>query len=360
MTSHGNSVSPGEIKSLARYLAVMRDRIGGRSGAFKIPYHESPILDLIGPDDHEKHLAILRDQLAFDERLKTSGILKTPAAQEIFDMGWFQRIFVEDLGIYTTSDHERYGKDAPGLLHTVFGALSPREGALLRPMAKWLYIEPILPDLSGKSVLEIGSSGGFWSFKFAEKGAARVTGIEIIASHVKAANALARQKGVDDRVIFLNTDAFYERIEPHDIVFFSEVQAHSIVPFHSFLRALGLAREFVIADENFLWGGRVAGKSQFVGDAARGQVLWTSYSMTEHTALDLCYLAGVAPRMVRRYRDNRPAMRRRRLLSRPQWHTVLMVDVRESAGGREKHLGHVSLRSMVDYAMGSRWPSSSG
>jgi SAM-dependent methyltransferase len=291
----------------------------------------------------------MREQLAIDERLKADGKLETPEARQIFALPWFQRIFVEGPGIYTTSNHDQFGKDAPGVLHTLFGALSDKEGSLLRPMGKWLYIEPLLPDLRGKSVLEIGSSCGFWSFKFAERGASRVTGIEIIPEQVAAAKYLAQQKGVEDRVTFLNIDAYYYKIELHDIVFFSEVQAHSIVPFHSFLRTLGLARELLIADDFFLWDGDGSGHLYFEGNSKDGRVLWTGYGMSERTALDLCYLAGVHPSKVRRYRDNRGAGSR--------WHTVLMVDMKEAAQRRERHLGHPSLYSMVEYAMGHHHPA---
>lgn len=316
------------------------------TAAFTIAYDESPVLNLIDQDQHAIHVAIMREQLALDERLKAAGKLETQAAQEIFSMPWFQRIFVESLGIYTTSDHGRFGKDVPGELHTLFGALPDKEGGLLRPMAKWLYIEPLLPDLTGKSVLEIGSSCGFWSFKFAEKGAARVTGIEIIPEQIAAAKHMARLKGVEDRITFLNIDAYYDKIEPHDIVFFSEVQVHSIVPFHSFLRTLGLARELLIADDFFCWDAEVPSQLYFNGNPENGKILWTGYGLSERSALDLCYLAGVHPRNVQRYRDSRGADSR--------WHTVLVVDMKEAAEGRKQHLGHTSLHSMVEHAMGLR------
>jgi SAM-dependent methyltransferase len=313
---------------------------------FRIPYEESQIFDLVDPKSQDAQIAFLREQLALDERILRQGKLETKEAKQILSMPWFQRIYVDNLGIYTTSDHDRFGKDAPGELHTLFGALTDTEGSLLRPMAKWLYIEPLLPDVTGKSVLEIGSSCGFWSFKFAEKGASKVTGIEVIPEQVAAANHLAEIKNVKNRVSFLNIDAYYDKIEPHDIAFFSEVQGHSIVPFHSFLRTLGLAKELVIADDFFLWDETGTGLFYFSGGADQGKVIWTGYGISERTALDLCYLAGVPPRKVRRYRDGRGA--------RSKWHTVLIVDVREAEQGRQAHLGHPSLHSMVEHAMGLR------
>jgi 2-polyprenyl-3-methyl-5-hydroxy-6-metoxy-1,4-benzoquinol methylase len=214
------------------------------------PFADSRILDLFRPGDLDRHETILRGELKLDHDRAARGALNTAEARQLLSLPWWQRIFDERTGITTLSDHTRLD-DVAGPPHTLYGRFSEREASLLRPWAKWLYLEKLLPDMRGKNVLEIGSSCGFWSFKFAELGAARVTGVEAIADHADNARIMAERKGISDRVSFITGDAFYDRIDRHDIVFHSEVLVHSLVPHHSFLRTLGLAKELVIADEYF-------------------------------------------------------------------------------------------------------------
>lgn len=322
-----------------------------RSGIPDLDYADSPVAALATPEDTPHHVAILRASLAADEEARRAGRLATPEARAIAAFGWYQRIPIPALGIHTTSDHAAADDHDPGDLHTLYGALSRREGTILRPEPKWLYLEGRLPDLRGKSVLEIGSSCGFFAFKFAELGAARVTGIEIIPEQVEAARGLAVRLGHADRVTFRQADAFYDRLEPHDVVFTSEVQGHSIVPFHSFLRCLGLARETLVIDDYFGWDDTTTGQLRLVGDGTREGVAWTGHALSEHNILKLCHLAGVPPRNVRRYRDGRTA---------DNHHTLLVIDVTGAAARREVVLKHPSLRSMVELAMGLRLPVDRG
>lgn len=64
------------------------------------------------------------------------------------------------------------------------------------------------------------------------------------ASATWAANALGL-----DNVSFLNTDAITDReqVQPHDIVFMSEVLNHFPCPFTGMIRAVNLARELLIS-----------------------------------------------------------------------------------------------------------------
>ena len=49
------------------------------------------------------------------------------------------------------------------------------------PLTRWNAIEPLVPrDLSGQSVLDIGCNSGYFLFKMAERGAARLVGIDIM------------------------------------------------------------------------------------------------------------------------------------------------------------------------------------
>jgi SAM-dependent methyltransferase len=74
-----------------------------------------------------------------------------------------------------------------GSFNTRGKRLTSREACILRPHPKWRYLAPLMPPLAGKSVLEIGSSNGFFSFRFAEAGAERVTGIEVVRQQCEIA-----------------------------------------------------------------------------------------------------------------------------------------------------------------------------
>ena len=46
------------------------------------------------------------------------------------------------------------------------------------PQQRWKLIEPFLPDVKGKSCLDVGCSSGFFSLKLKELGAAYVLGVD--------------------------------------------------------------------------------------------------------------------------------------------------------------------------------------
>jgi tRNA (mo5U34)-methyltransferase len=46
------------------------------------------------------------------------------------------------------------------------------------PLSRWRLIEPLLPDVKGKSCLDVGCSSGLFSFKLKELGAAYVLGVD--------------------------------------------------------------------------------------------------------------------------------------------------------------------------------------
>jgi tRNA (mo5U34)-methyltransferase len=46
------------------------------------------------------------------------------------------------------------------------------------PLWRWRLVEPLLPDLKGKSCLDVGCSSGFFSLKLKELGAADVLGVD--------------------------------------------------------------------------------------------------------------------------------------------------------------------------------------
>src|SRR5215475_13351023 len=46
------------------------------------------------------------------------------------------------------------------------------------PLVRWSLIEPLLPDVKGKSCLDVACSSGFFSLKLKELGAAYVLGVD--------------------------------------------------------------------------------------------------------------------------------------------------------------------------------------
>jgi len=307
---------------------------------YRPPFDDSAVYNLFEDGDLDRHEAILRAALDEDLVMQRDGRLNSESAKKLLSMDWYQRILDTNLQVTTRSDHNRVADIHPGVIHTLYGRFTSKEGAALRPLPKLLYTEKLLPDLRGKSVLEIGSSCGFWSLKFAELGAARVTGVEAIATHVESAREMAERNGVADRVSFINGDAFYDKIEPHDIVFYSEVLGHSLVPHHAFLRTLGLAKELVIADEFFGWDDKTDGQFFMSGDPEK-ELFWTGYAVSENAALTLCYLAGVDLSKVTRYRNQFDGNS-----------TLMIIPMDGAAEGRRRRLRHPSQLFMMSHAMG--------
>lgn len=135
-----------------------------------------------------------------------------------------------------------------GGVNTLGRNLTSKEACLLRPWPKWLYVRPLLPDLRGKSVMEVGSANGFFPFRFAEMGAERVTGIDIQKrKHESAvwANSVLGWKNIE----FIQTDFLVDlTIPPHDIVFVSEVVNHTLCPLWAIARLVNLAKETLLID----------------------------------------------------------------------------------------------------------------
>ena len=55
---------------------------------------------------------------------------------------------------------------------------SGRRPGIQYPLDRWRLIEPLLPDVTGKSCLDVGCSSGFFSLKLKELGAAYVLGLD--------------------------------------------------------------------------------------------------------------------------------------------------------------------------------------
>jgi tRNA (mo5U34)-methyltransferase len=113
------------------------------------------------------------------------------------------------------------------------------------PRVKWQRFAHALPaNLTGKTVLDVGCNGGFYSIEMKRRGADRVVGIDFDDRYLEQARFAARVSGV--KIEFLNLDVYHLRdlAESFDIVLFLGVMYHLRHP----LLALDLLREHVVRD----------------------------------------------------------------------------------------------------------------
>ncbi|MBI2686082.1 MAG: DUF1698 domain-containing protein [Acidobacteria bacterium] len=205
---------------------------------------------LFSADSLRVALAELREILRRDQENLSPGRLRGPVADGIrsFARQWFQRLDFPEHGISTTSDRSWPVPSDEGGVNTLGRNLTSEEACLLRPWPKWMYIRPLLPDLRGKSIMEIGSNNGFFPVRFAELGAARVTGVEVQKRKFESAvwaNSVLGWRNIE----FRHSDFLVDfTIEPHDVVFVSEVVNHLLCPMWAIARLVSLAREMLLLD----------------------------------------------------------------------------------------------------------------
>lgn len=113
------------------------------------------------------------------------------------------------------------------------------------PAVKWRRFSEALPaDLHGKSVLDIGCNGGFYSLEMKRRGAERVLGIDFDEDYLRQARFAAEVSELDiefRRLSVYDVGALGERF---DVVLFLGVLYHLRHP----LLALDLIREHVAGD----------------------------------------------------------------------------------------------------------------
>jgi len=263
---------------------------------------QSPQAPLLSPEEADKLAESLRENFRVDATPSSITALRSELAEEARQFCWFQRLKIPGVNLYTTSDHEqlRFPGD-PGWLNTLGNRLSSEEGAVLRPMPKWGYIKPYVPNLSGKSVLDIGCNNGYFSFEFSDLGAVRVTGVDIYDLFLPAAQWMKSIRH-DDKVEFILTDALLDLTLPkHDIVFMSEVHAHFVDPLFGILRAVNLARETLIIDGAALPSENVELDLGGEVDSETKKLLYHAWIMSDGLMLRYLWLCGVEPERVRRY-----------------------------------------------------------
>jgi tRNA (mo5U34)-methyltransferase len=113
------------------------------------------------------------------------------------------------------------------------------------PAVKWRRFARAIPaDLTGKTVLDIGCNGGFYSIEMKRRGAARVVGIDYDESYLAQARFAAEVSGlqIDFHQLSVYDVALLE--ERFDIVLFMGVLYHLRHP----LLALDLIHEHVAKD----------------------------------------------------------------------------------------------------------------
>ena len=113
------------------------------------------------------------------------------------------------------------------------------------PNVKWRTFAHVVPeDLTGKSVLDIGCNGGFYSMEMKRRGAARVVGIDSEELYLAQARFAAQVNGLDIEFRNLSVYDVAKLGEKFDFVIFMGVLYHLRHP----LLALDLLYEHVVGD----------------------------------------------------------------------------------------------------------------
>ena len=113
------------------------------------------------------------------------------------------------------------------------------------PAIKWRTFADAIPqDLTGKSVLDIGCNGGFYSLEMKKRGAERVLGIDSDEDYLDQARFAASVTGLDIELRQLSVYDVGALGERFDVVLFMGVLYHLRHP----LLALDLIHEHVARD----------------------------------------------------------------------------------------------------------------
>ena len=95
------------------------------------------------------------------------------------------------------------------------------------PTVKWRSFQHAIPaDLTGKTVLDIGCNGGFYSMEMKRRGAARVVGIDFDADYLAQARFAAEVEQLDIEFREMSVYDVATLGERFDVVFFIGVLYH--------------------------------------------------------------------------------------------------------------------------------------
>ena len=113
------------------------------------------------------------------------------------------------------------------------------------PNVKWRRFQHVIPEnLAGKTVLDIGCNGGFYSIEMKRRGADRVVGVDFDERYLNQARFAAEVTGQDIEFRQMSVYDVAELGETFDIVLFMGVLYHLRHP----LLALDLIRDHVAGD----------------------------------------------------------------------------------------------------------------
>jgi tRNA (mo5U34)-methyltransferase len=113
------------------------------------------------------------------------------------------------------------------------------------PAVKWARFADAIPaDLSGRSVLDVGCNGGFYSIEMKRRGAARVLGVDSDERYLAQARFAAEVVGVNVEFGKLSVYQLPSLGETFDVVLFMGVLYHLRHP----LLALDILHDYVARD----------------------------------------------------------------------------------------------------------------
>jgi tRNA (mo5U34)-methyltransferase len=113
------------------------------------------------------------------------------------------------------------------------------------PAVKWRRFAHAIPaDLTGRTVLDIGCNGGFYSIQMKSRGASRVLAIDVDPDYLRQARFAAEIVGADIEFAEMSVYDVAALGERFDVVLFLGVLYHLRHP----LLALDLIREHVVRD----------------------------------------------------------------------------------------------------------------
>jgi tRNA (mo5U34)-methyltransferase len=129
------------------------------------------------------------------------------------------------------------------------------------PAIKWRKFSNAIPqDLTGKTLLDIGCNGGFYSIEMKRRGADRVVGVDCDDIYLEQARFAAEVAGVEIEFRKMSVYDVADLRERFDIVLFMGVLYHLRHP----LLALDLISEHIASDllvfQSMLRGSREIGK----------------------------------------------------------------------------------------------------
>jgi tRNA (mo5U34)-methyltransferase len=143
------------------------------------------------------------------------------------------------------------------------------------PSLKWQNFQNAIPmDLSGKTVLDIGCNGGFYSIEMKRRGAERVLGIDHDEQYLEQARFAADVLELDIEFRQMSVYEVPRLREKFDVVLFMGVFYHLRYP----LLALDLLRQHVVRD-------RLVFQAMLRGSGSCPTIL-EDYPFSEHAVFD--------------------------------------------------------------------------